>query len=380
MKPEKIQVLLGNLITMVRCYANLASQKAREAWMHAFAIEAEQVILKLKDMRTRWQESLPFHEAKDVHFSETRDQLRGWSAKLDEEPGIKQTVSELTDELDALEEFFCSDLKDEQFKELASRLVQQNCQAAIKQAHDLVHREHNSWPKRYEKERAGKMKEFVKKELVSVVRDDDLKYYIDLDYPDLLEDACFGQYLFKARHELSMGQVQQMVKLCTVIQDLNGYIDPNLEIRKRRDAAVGGNLSAEEKNIVTTLLQLVDRGKWKGGATTDSIKAGISRMLCGVFKLEDELQQMRDDLWRMLKTRRNCDAEKSLMVTWLNIVGWCVNRHYLSGGSPALCRTFFPKCGLDDYKAIDKGRYGKPSSFGKIEPLLEMFLNAGVKR
>lgn len=208
--------------------------------MHAFAIEAEQVILKLKDMRTRWQESLPFHEAKDVHFSETRDQLRGWSAKLDEEPGIKQTVSELTDELDALEEFFCSDLKDEQFKELASRLVQQNCQTAIKQAHDLVHREHNSWPKRYEKERAGKMKEFVKKELVSVVRDDDLKYYIDLDYPELLEDACFGQYLFKARHELSMEQVQQMVKLCTVIQDLNGYIDPNLEIRKRRDAAVGG--------------------------------------------------------------------------------------------------------------------------------------------
>lgn len=165
-----------------------------------------------------------------------------------------------------------------------------------------------------------------------------------------------------------------MVKCCTMIEDLNRFIDPNLQLKKRKSQAQGRELDNEEKAIVKTLLSLADKGDWRGGATADSIKLGINRMLGVGFHLDAEMQPLSDALWKLLKERRNCDADKSLMVTWLNIVGWCVAHRYLSGGSPALCKTFFPRCGQDDYKAIDKGKAGQPAAFKKIEALLEKFM------
>lgn len=283
-------------------------------------------------------------------------------------------VRALADELRALEDFFSSELKEEQFMVLANRLMHRDCQHAIKQAHDQVRKAHNAWPQKYVKDQAVALKEHVKMRLITEAHGEDLKEYIDLDYPDLLGDACFGQYLFRDRHKLTTEDVQKMVMLCTMIVDLNEYIDPNLTIKKRKEAALGRELDAEEKAIVKSLLAFADKAEWRAGATADSIKLGINRMLGVGFHLDPEMQQHSDALWKMFKTRRNCDADKSLMVTWLNIVGYCVAQRYLSGGSPALCKLFFPKCGFDDYKAIDKGRVGEPASFKKVFPLLDRFL------
>ena len=283
-------------------------------------------------------------------------------------------VKALADELNALEEFFWSDLKEEQFMVLSNRLLYRDCKEAIKSAHDHVRKEHNAWPKKYERDRAIAMKERIKMRLLTEARGEELKEYIDLDYPVLLDDACFGQYLFKSRHDLTIELLQEMVMYCTMINDLNQYIDPNLSIKKRKEKALGRELDAEEKVIVSHLTSWAEKAEWRSGATTGSITMGINRMLGVGYQLEPEMQPLSEALWKLLKVRRNCDAEKSARLTWLNIVGWCVRQRMLSGGSPALCKLFFPRCGQDDYKFIDKGR-GEPSaSFKKIEPLLAKYL------
>ena len=53
------------------------------------------------------------------------------------------------------------------------------------------------------------------------------------------------------------------------------------------------------------------------------------------------------------------------------IVGYCLRKGLLSGGSPALAKTFYPKCQEDDYKAIIKGKNGENATFKALEPLLD---------
>ena len=66
--------------------------------------------------------------------------------------------------------------------------------------------------------------------------------------------------------------------------------------------------------------------------------------------------------------------EESLMLTWFNIVGYCLRKGLLSGGSPALAKTFYPKCQEDDYKAIIKGKNGDNATFKALEPLLDKYI------
>lgn len=285
-----------------------------------------------------------------------------------------QAVESLADELNSIGEFFSSDLDERQFRTLAIRLIHRDCMEAVKDAHDKVRKNHNAWPKRIEKGCALAKKEEVKLTLLRDARGEELKEYIDLDYPALLEDACFGQYLFKMRHELTIGEMQLMVKYCTMIQDLNQFIDPALAGRKREKDIMGRELDANEKAILEKLEKLAKKGEWCNGATPDSIVLGLNRMLGVGFHLNGEMQPLSDELWRLLKSRRGCDAEKSLMVTWLNIVGYCVKVGLLSGSGPKLCDHFFSKRNYDDYKAIDKGKKGQPDAFKKIEPLLDKFL------
>lgn len=283
---------------------------------------------------------------------------------------IRQFAKELTD----LEDYFSSDLGEERFMVLANRLMHRDCQKAIKEAHDTVRKEHNSWPKKFEKDRAIAMKERVKMKLFTEAHGNELKDYIDLDYPELLEDACFGQYLFRERHRLSYEDVALMVHYCTMIGDLNQYIDPTLAIKKRKAQALGRELTAEEKSIVKTLLGFADKAEWRNNATADSIKLGINRMLGVGFHLEPDMQRHSDSLWRLLKGRRNKTAEESLMLTWFNIVGYCVRKDLLTGGSPALAKLFYPRCHEDDYKAIIKGKNGDNATFKGLEPLLDKYL------
>ena len=56
------------------------------------------------------------------------------------------------------------------------------------------------------------------------------------------------------------------------------------------------------------------------------------------------------------------------------IVGYCLRKGLLSGGSPALAKTFYPKCQEDDYKAIIKGKNGDNATFKALEPLLDKYI------
>ncbi len=281
----------------------------------------------------------------------------------------------LKNELNELEEFFNSELKERQFNVLALRLYHRDCSQAVKDARHEVNKAHNSWPSRNVKPRAMNMRDNIKSELLMHEKYKGLEDYLDLDNPELFEEGTFGQFLFMNRHKLTSGDVQTIVKKLEIIRGLNGYIYEGGSQINRQKRAMGRELTQEEKRILRTLQSLVDKGRWRGGVTASSIQMGLNRMLGVDYPLEGEMLELSDNLWKLLKSRRRLDAEQSLIRTWLNIVGWCVGKGYLSGsGSPALCKEFFPKAGEDDYKAIDKARTEPPANFRKVIPLLERFL------
>lgn len=284
-----------------------------------------------------------------------------------------KAIKAMVHELKELEDFFYSELKEEQFMVLANRLIYRDCKEAIVKAHQHVQKEKSTWPKPVLRDRAIGMKTEVKLSLMQSDMGDKFKEYIDLEYPDLLTDARFGQFVFRYRHKLSIEDVQNLVMSCTIIEDLNGIIDPNLKVKRALAKSVGREQTEEEKQIHKKLLALADKAEWRGGVTLESIKMGIGRMLGVGYQLEPDMQPLSEALWKLLKERKNCDAEKSMKVTWLNIVGWCVNQRFLTGGSPELCKLFFPRCGMDDYKAIDKGK-NPPKNFQKVEPLLKAYM------
>jgi len=429
--------LLNNIGGLMACYAGAARTPSRSHILEAVAQEAEMLCGKLKRMRERWTVFLPFHEAIDVKFvdwatdvqgwvnllgvplnplssgfvldmvSEPVGELEGelkravpeichkidgrlaerwldWESKAYSELGSELSSSsaraakqllELKYELNELEEFFNSELSERQFKVLSLRLYHRDCKEAVKAARNEVNKAHNSWPAKNVVRRALAMKEAVKGQILAHQVYRGLADYIDLDYPEMFDEAPFGQFIFMNRHQLKEGDVPAVVKMLEMIQLLNGYVDPKGTQRQKDRQAMGRELTAEEKQVVKGLLQLVEKARWRSGATTASMSQGLQRMLGVEYALEGELAEMSDDLWKLLKSRPRCDAEKSQKVTWLNIVGWCVRKGYLNGsGSPALCKEFYPRAGEDDYKAIDKGRNEPPASFKKIEPLLEKFL------
>lgn len=305
----------------------------------------------------------------DVDLGGMRDNLEGEREKTAD--ALWQLKTELTE----LQDFFSCELGQKLFVVLALRICARDCKKAEKEAANEVRSAHNAWPQKYVRERASQMKDRVKLELLKDEALAELSEYTDLDDPVLFEDACFGQFLFLNRHKLSIQQVQQMVKRLEIIRLCNEYIDPNGKLRKHQKNAQGRELTDDEKRIVKQLVTWAERVEWRGGATVDSITMGVKKMLGAGYNLEGQHLILSDHLWKLLKSRRNCDAEKSLMVTWLNIVGWCVRRQLLSGASPSLFKMFFPRGGgLDDYKAIDKGKNDPPAAFRKIEGLLERYL------
>ena len=49
-------------------------------------------------------------------------------------------------------------------------------------------------------------------------------------------------------------------------------------------------------------------------------------------------------------------------------------KDYYRAGSPALAKSFYPKCQEDDYKAIIKGKNGENATFKALEPLLDKYI------
>lgn len=279
-------------------------------------------------------------------------------------------LSALAAVLQELEDFLWSERTEEQFIVLAHRIVLRDCIDAMKSARNRVRCERSAWPAKHVNEHAVAMKEELKKLLMEDSTGAWLKDYVDLECPVLLDDACFGQFLFRYRNSLRIEDVQLIVERCHMIVELNHCIDamPGCAGPHAR------TLNAEEEHVHRHLQSMAAMVDWCGGATAESIRTGIDRMLGVNWQLDGRLKEMSDLLWKMLKMRRNCDCEKSMRMTWLNIVGWCVRHSMLRGSSPALCRTFYPHCGEDDYKAIDKGRSDALQLLRNVEPLLLRFL------
>ena len=286
-----------------------------------------------------------------------------------------EILGKLSQELKELEDFFSSELTSDQFIILSHRLTHRDCLEAIDEGHNELIIAKNCWPEKSRKERAVDQKNKLKIKLYTELNGNELEEYIDLDFPELYADACFGQYLFKNRHKLTRQMVRDTVKYCYMICEINKLLDPKGLAKKKKDAALGRELTDDEKNILKQLESLARLGKWRNGATADSIVLGINRMLGVGFTLENDMKILSDMFWALLKKRRGCNAQKSLRLTWLNLVGWSVNEGLISGGSPSLCNDFFPNLNdLDAYKAIDKGRKHVVDAFVKIEPLLAKYL------
>ena len=134
-------------------------------------------------------------------------------------------------------------------------------------------------------------------------------------------------------------------------------------------------LNKVEQQILDQLMDLAEKGDWTQGATVESIQAGLKRALGVGDPLPKELQSQSEQLWTLFKKRDNCDAEKSLRVTWLNIAGWSVNKRILKGGTDNdICKRFFPNCGDKDYMNVSRGRKDSVKTFVEIHKLLETCL------
>ena len=280
-------------------------------------------------------------------------------------------LGSLQNQLCDLHALFNKALPKEMFIRLSTRLFYRHCMSSYREGEAGVNKWRNSWPEAKVKKNAEKKKEELKKLLASKPYGTELQEYISFDAPNLFMDSCFGRFLFKNRRQLNVEDVQYIHKVCRELNLLNELIGEEGADATTNSAPIRP-LNAEEQEIMSKLEVLVKKAHW-GRVSVEQVIAALHKALgLGPVFADTKLVEMSQSLWELLKKRRGCDAEKSLMVTWLNIVGYCVKKGFLSGGSPALTKTFFPKCSKDDYKAIDKGRNAENNkNFLAIIPLLD---------
>lgn len=276
----------------------------------------------------------------------------------------------LQNQLCDLQALFCKALPNEMFIRLSTRLFYRHCLCSYREGETHVNRWRNSWPEAHLKKNAVKKKEELKKQLVSKSYGMELQEYITIDSPNLFGDSNFGKFLFTNRYELKVEDVKYIHKVCRELNLLNKLIaEEGAEVHTH--SAPIRQLDVQEQEILRKVVILAKKASWENISEPQAITALHKALGMGPVFADTKLVGMSQKLWDLLKKRRGCDADKSLMVTWLNIVGHCVKKGLMSGGSPALAKKFFPQCGSDDYKAIDKGRSGENKNFQSIVPLLD---------
>ena len=282
--------------------------------------------------------------------------------------GLRNLQNQLCD----LKFFFTKALPNDMFIRLCTRLFYRYCLDSYREGGACVNKWRNIWPEPKLKKNAEKKKDELKKQLLSKPYGSELQDYIVLDEPNLFTNSSFGRFLFKNRHELKVEDLQFIHKVCREQNLLNELIAEEEGTKVRTYSAPIRQLSTLEQDILKKLETLVKKASWEGITEEGAITALQRALGVGFMFAHKGMEEMSDSLWKLLKKRRGCDAEKSLKVTWLNIVGYCVKKKLLSGGSPALAKQFFPRCGSDDYKAIDKGRNAENNkNFQAIIPLLD---------
>lgn len=283
----------------------------------------------------------------------------------------------LQNQLCDLQALFCKALPNEMFIRLSMRLFYRHCLPSYHEGEVQVNKWCNGWPENKLKKNAEKKKEELRKQLMAKPYGGELQEYISLDAPDLFGDSSFGRFLHTNRKELRVDDLKYIHKVCRELNLLNGLIIGQGGSSVQTHSAPIRQIDAAEKDILQKVAALAKRAEWINISEDAAVTALHKALGLGPVFPDARMVQMSQSLWSLLKKRRGCDAEKSLMVTWLNIVGYCVSRGLLGGGSPALARRFFPRCGKDDYKAIDKGRNAENNkNFLAIVPLLDACFRA----
>lgn len=282
---------------------------------------------------------------------------------------------DLMEQLGNIQALFDSNLPDEMFIRLSVRLYYYHSPDSYQEGEKCVNKWRNNWPSAKLKENAINKKEELKIQLEKKPYGKELMEYVSLDTPNLIENADFGRFLFKNRKVLEMNDLRYIHKIFRELNLLNELIDEK-SVKVTTPSGDSFLWTKQEQEIVDELGELAMNAQWKHISKEEVIEA-IHKALKPV-SADEKIMEMSATLWKLLQKRKNCDEKKSLRVTWLNIVGYCVKRGFLSGGSPALAKKFFPQCGNDDYKAIDKGRNPENNkNFQSVIPLLDACFGVG---
>ena len=161
-------------------------------------------------------------------------------------------------------------------------------------------------------------------------------------------------------------------------EEAKGNVVKGRNVMKASEQPLAGlmhQMQEGDQLILSRLEALIVKGDWQGLSPEDVKNRLWMALGLGSLGLNAEESLLSEKLWALLRKRRDQNEEGSLRTTWLNIVGYFVNRKMLDGASPKLCRTFFPNLQGDEYKAIDKGRNRDVQRFEDITPLLDTYLN-----
>ena len=185
-----------------------------------------------------------------------------------------------------------------------------------------------------------------------------------------------------------LSQMPDIVELFEAVEKVEDLEEAKGNVVEGRNVMKEGELPSSglmhqmqegDQLILSRLEALIGKGEWQG-LSHDDVKNGLWMALgCGTLGLNAEESRLSEKLWTLLRKRRGQNTEGSVRITWLNMVGYFVNRKMLDGASPSLCRTFFPHLHGDEYKAIDKGRNKDIMGFEEITPLLDTYVKPKEK-
>lgn len=125
------------------------------------------------------------------------------------------------------------------------------------------------------------------------------------------------------------------------------------------------------KEILTDLLNLVDKGDWNPYKIGNDVKQMLLTILGqGETKLNEKESRLSENLWYLLENGRG----DRIKITWQNLVGYFDEKNlFRLKGSPALNKDFFGN--EEGYTNIDKGRdeNNMPQRFYAILELLNAY-------
>lgn len=261
----------------------------------------------------------------------------------------------------------------EMFQRLGIRQYYHLCteshRSAIRKAIELK----NVWPEGKVVQYALKEKEKTKARLQKTWEEKGLSEYVDLDNPSLTGNAQFGRFLYKNRHELTRDDIRSIHYHCRLILQLNKMVEEEQPVGS---SASVRSLDDADTGIWIWLKKSIHRpGIPWCNITADQFETVMAQALgiraCAQVPADARLT---DRLWGLFHYRRGCNAVQSLLVTWLNIVGFLKRNGYVEGTAPQLLKAFCPGRDKSLYNNITKGVGGTQKNFEEVTVLLGRYL------